>query len=139
MQRGFGGPLRNYWGPLIFRHSPVTLNKVYVAPWKAVWPVLRTTALRHFDTPVLQAVLWARSSLKSISRLPTSRWRSMCLANTSSCAPAQRMLTWDGHATPQNISLQPRAGTSLHLASVLFGSLEKWHAGVNTETRLTVP
>jgi hypothetical protein len=57
MQRSFGGPLKNYCGPLIFRHSPVIPNKVDVAAWKAVLPVLRTTALRYFDTPVLQAVL----------------------------------------------------------------------------------
>lgn len=49
MQGGSGGPLKNYYGPLIFRYSPVTRNKVDVANWEAVWPVLRTTALRHFD------------------------------------------------------------------------------------------
>jgi len=57
MQRSFVGPLKNYCRPLIFDRSPVTPNKVDVAPWETVWPVLRTTALRHFDTPVLQAVL----------------------------------------------------------------------------------
>lgn len=93
MRRGSGGPLENYCGPLIFRHSPVTRNKVDVAPWEAVWPVLRTNALKYFDTPVLQTVLRARISLTSISRHPTPWWRSMCLAHTSSCALAQRVLT----------------------------------------------
>jgi hypothetical protein len=57
MQPSFSDPLKNYCGSLIFCHYPVTPNKIDMAPWEAVWPVLRTTSLRHFDTPVLQAVL----------------------------------------------------------------------------------